>query len=131
MQASRSFLSLDAADAAPLLQALNFLSGESGMAERPKIDLSIYLAKGDNKNPDRNIKNVKSMNRLDLDLGRDCRATLYVRRKHSNPPKWATFFQEFVNASVLGRNSSTGAGTIHSLEEEDISNFFWPRLAQH
>lgn len=79
------------------------------MADEQKVDLGIYLAKEGVANPDSNVKNVGALNKLTLDLLQDCQATLYVRRQNSNPPKWAAFFQDFVDASVFGRNSSTGA----------------------
>lgn len=79
------------------------------MSDEPKIDLSIYLAKDGIANPDSNVKNVGSLNKSTLVLLQVCRATLYVRRQNSNTPKWATFFQDFVDASAFGRNSSTGA----------------------
>lgn len=79
------------------------------MGDEPKIDLSIYLAKEGAGNHDENIKSAGSLNKTTLDLGNGCQATLYIRRQHSNPPKWAKFFHDFVDASVFGRNSSTGA----------------------
>lgn len=79
------------------------------MAKEPKIDLSIYLAKGGMANPDENVKNAGTLKKSTLDLGQNCLATLYVRQQTSNAPKWVTFFQDFVDASVFGRNSSTGA----------------------
>jgi len=44
-----------------------------------------------------------------LDLRQNCQATLYVRQQTSNAPKWVAFFQDFVDASAFGQNSSTGA----------------------
>jgi len=79
------------------------------LVDEPKIDLSIYLAKEGAGNPDDNMTNVGSLNKAVLDLKSDCQATLYIRGQHSNPPKWATFFHGFVDASAFGRNSSTGA----------------------
>lgn len=79
------------------------------MGDEPNIDLSIYLAKGEGINPDRNVKNVGSLTKSILGLRHDCQATLYIRRQNSNTPKWATFFQNYVDASDFGRNSSTGA----------------------
>ncbi|MCX4188149.1 TIGR04141 family sporadically distributed protein [Methylophaga sp. OBS4] len=79
------------------------------MADEPKIDLSIYLAKDDIALPNGNIKNVGALNKSTLDLRQGCRATLYVRRQTSNTPKWAALFHNFVDASAFGRNSSTGA----------------------
>lgn len=79
------------------------------MVDEPKVDLSIYLAKEGDRNPDENIKNVDSLKKAALNVGHNCQATLYIRRHHSNPPKWAAFFHDFVDASDFGRNSSTGA----------------------
>lgn len=79
------------------------------MGDEPKIDLSIYLTKGDVANPDANVKNVGALNKSTLKLGQNCQATLYFRRQNSNTPKWAAFFQDFIDASAFGRNSSTGA----------------------
>ena len=79
------------------------------MPDDPKIDLSIYLAKGGIADPDTNIKHAGRLSKSTLDLNDNCQATLYVRRQNSNPPKWATFFQDFVDTATFGRNSSTGA----------------------
>lgn len=79
------------------------------MADKPKIDLSIYLAKSGDDGPDKNIKHHSKLNKIPLVLNPDCDSVLYVRRQISTPPKWATFFEEFLDPSKLGRNSSTGA----------------------
>lgn len=79
------------------------------MANETKVNLSIYLAKGVVEEPDENVKNVGVLNKSTLDLGQNCQATLYIRRNTSNAPKWAPFFQDYVDLSVFGQNSSTGA----------------------
>lgn len=79
------------------------------MAKKPKIDLSIYLAKGGVANPDENLKNAGALRKATLGLGQNCQATLYVRQQTSNPPKWAAFFRNCVDAPAFGRNASTGA----------------------
>lgn len=83
--------------------------GGDPVAGAPKIDLSIYLAKEGAGNPGENIKNAGSLNTAALNLGDNCQATLYIRRQHASPPKWAEFFQDFVKPSDFGQNSSTGA----------------------
>jgi len=79
------------------------------MADEPMVDLTIYLVKKNRITPGAALKNTVSLQSATLALSEGCDATIYIRKQTSNPPRWANFFYEFLDADKFGRNSSTGA----------------------
>jgi uncharacterized protein (TIGR04141 family) len=78
-------------------------------ADKPKVDLSIYLAKTASTDLAAPIKKSGALRKHKLTLAKNCEAVLFVRRPTSNPPKWAKFFGNHLDTKAFGQNASTGA----------------------
>lgn len=77
--------------------------------ETPKVDLNIYLLKESIKDHRQAINNISKLKEETIDMGGKPLGVLYVKRSYANKPRWANFFSGHLDASVFGKNTSTGA----------------------
>ena len=74
-----------------------------------KVDLTVYLVKEEFVEKSEVINTDKVKKQIPLQISSDEIGQLYVAKSHSNPPRWASFFEGIVDTDEFGRNQSTGA----------------------
>lgn len=79
------------------------------ISKLPRADLNIYLAKRNVVKADDILRKPKSLKSFSLKISGIKPCTLYVKRSHSNPPRWAKYFDSVIDQKEFGKNSSTGA----------------------
>lgn len=88
------------------------------MAENPKADLNIYLAKPEVNNASDILKNLGSLKSFELEISGISLCTLFVKKSYSNTPRWVKFFGSMVAPDEFGQNASTGAVLFAVIENE-------------
>ena len=76
---------------------------------RRKVDLTVYLVKEEFVEKSDVINRDKVKKQISLQINPDEIGQLYVAKSHSNPPRWASFFEGIVDTDEFGKNQSTGA----------------------
>lgn len=77
--------------------------------KKPIRDLAIYLLKDDGREPEKFIPRRRSLKKFDIAEGGTAVGTLFVKRPKGQPPRWAGFFEGFVEPDELGRVSNASA----------------------
>ena len=78
----------------------------------PVRDLTVYLLKADNRQPEEFVPSRNKLRRFEIGEGTGRVGVLFVRPSRPKSPRWAAFFHEFVEPAELGRTSSTSAAFV-------------------
>jgi uncharacterized protein (TIGR04141 family) len=81
-------------------------------SDKPSQSLTIYLAKGDIRDPQKLIKTKQPVKEFIIGPEESPIGILYAQRGYPKPPRWAKYFEKHIDTGQLGQVSSVAAALI-------------------